>query len=394
MKKIGYTFIPILVVILFSILFKFTLNRRIDKLLAKKDLTILKHSYNNKARDTGVNLLDYFAGEDDLLLLGSSELGRQVPGNPVNMFPFNDSNYDVSIYGVAHMQDLNQAIRIGSSGKIDSESKLAIIVSLQWFNKTEGLMDEQFQSVFSDVQFYKFMNNDKISKANKEYAANRIKQLTGNSFKEEKIFADLYLSKNIINKGLYYITLPYFKLKLELADTRDNLKTYKELIGLKHKTKKNIKTIDFNEEYEKAFKEASSKVTNENPFNVEDKFYNKNLRNNKKVYKDRDKDINLMGSKEFDDYNFFFDVCDDLGVKPYVILMNANGWYYDYLGISKEERVEFYNKLQSIAEERGYSVLNLQEKEYEKYYLIDTMHLGWTGWLDVSEKLSEYFKGE
>ncbi len=71
--------------------------------------------------------------------------------------------------------------------------------------------------------------------------------------------------------------------------------------------------------------------------------------------------------------------------------MNVNGWYYDYTGIGVEERREFYSKLEKIAKDNGFDVLNLNNKEYEKYYLSDVMHLGWKGWLNVTEEMYKYF---
>lgn len=396
MKKIKYALIPVISVIIFSLIYSSFLDKKVDELIDRKDLTSIRHTYDEKVRDNGTCLMNYFASRGDLLLLGSSELKRQVEGNPVNIFPCKGNEFEVSIYGVAHMQDLNQAIRVGSCNNINSNSKVALIVSMQWFNKGSGLMDKQFLSCFSDNQFYKFLNNPKISKKNKMYLAKRISQLTSinSDYKDEKIYADLYLKKDSGGKIPYYLMLPYYKVKASLLDTRDKLAAYLKLVKLKEKGEREINDIDFNKEYEDAIEQGTSQVTNCNPFNVQDKFYNKQLKNNKYVYKDRDKDIDLLNSKEFDDYEFFFDVCDDLGVKPYVILMSANGWYYDYLGIDKEKRTDFYNKLENIASQRGYDVLNLQPNEYEKYYLIDTMHLGWLGWLNVSEELTNHFKGE
>ncbi len=103
---------------------------------------------------------------------------------------------------------------------------------------------------------------------------------------------------------------------------------------------------------------------------------------------------NILNSREFEDFEFLLSVCKDLNIKPYIILMNVNGWYYDYTGIGVEERREFYSKLEKIAKDNGFDVLNLNNKEYEKYYLSDVMHLGWKGWLNVTEEMYKYFKEE
>ncbi|MFR1380367.1 MAG: D-alanyl-lipoteichoic acid biosynthesis protein DltD [Clostridium neonatale] len=37
----------------------------------------------------------------------------------------------------------------------------------------------------------------------------------------------------------------------------------------------------------------------------------------------------MLNSREFEDFEFLLSVCKDLNIKPYIILMNVNGWYYD-----------------------------------------------------------------
>jgi len=127
-------------------------------------------------------------------------------------------------------------------------------------------------------------------------------------------------------------------------------------------------------------------------FNASDEYYNKYLKDKESSLKNAYKDIDILDSAEFEDFKFLLSVCKDLGIKPYIILMNVNGWYYDYTGILEEERTQFYNKLESIAKDNNFDVLNLQKHEYEKYYLTDVMHLGWKGWLNVSEEMSNHFK--
>ncbi len=99
-----------------------------------------------------------------------------------------------------------------------------------------------------------------------------------------------------------------------------------------------------------------------------------------------------MNSKEFDDYKLYLDTCVDLGIKPYIILMPTNGWWYDYTGMTKKSRDEFYDVVQSMGEQRGFEVLNLKDEEYTPYFMCDVMHLGTKGWLKVDEELYKYFK--
>ena len=56
------------------------------------------------------------------------------------------------------------------------------------------------------------------------------------------------------------------------------------------------------------------------------------------------KDENLIESKEIDDYKFLLSVCKDLNIKPYIILLPVNGWYYDFVELPKDKRDECYEQ--------------------------------------------------
>ena len=68
-----------------------------------------------------------------------------------------------------------------------------------------------------------------------------------------------------------------------------------------------------------------------------------------------------------------------------------NGYFYDYVGLSKEKRYELYNKLDETARNYGLDILNLKEYGYEPYFYKDVMHLGWKGWIFINEQISKYF---
>lgn len=82
-----------------------------------------------------------------------------------------------------------------------------------------------------------------------------------------------------------------------------------------------------------------------------------------------------MNSKEMNDYKFFLSVCNELNIKPYIILPPVNGWYYDYVGLSKEKRDEYYKTVEKMAEDNGFEVLNLHQYDYKEGFLVDAKTL-------------------
>lgn len=395
MKKFKYFLIPIALIIIFSVVLNKFLDKKYESLKDIKDISSVKHTYNNIVRDRGGLLKDKMKSDDDLMLLGSSELSAKIEQNPINFFPFEGADYDVSIYGRAHTQTLQHSAILSSTNNLKSKDKIAIIVSAQWFDfdPIKGTGSE-FSVNFSEFQFYNFFHNDKLSNDSKRYFAERVGTLLEQSgeYIEEAVYAKLYVRDDILSKIILTMLKPYYNLKEYMLETKDKAQTIKTLEKLNKKNSdgKILKVINWGEEYNKAEGQGASKVTN-NDLNLDDDYYNTYIKENYDEVKDKWKEKDLLSAPELEDYKFFLKVSNELGTKPLIILMPVNGLYYDHLGWTVEERIKFYGTLESIAKENGFDVLNLQNKEYEKYYLSDVMHLGWKGWLNINEEMYKYF---
>lgn len=389
MKKFKYFLIPLIVIVIFPFVLNKILDNKYEKLKNIKDISSIRHTYNDIVRDRGGLLKNQMLSEDDLMLLGSSELGVEVDENPINVFPFKDANYEVSIYGRAHTQSLQHSAILSSTDTLNSNSKIAFVLSAQWFTELSG---NDFCVNFSELQFYRFFKNEKLSDKNKKYFAERVGALLKQSgeYSEEAIFANLYAKEDIISKAVLAILSPYYNFKEYMLETKDKMQTIKKLEKLNDKENKDLKEINWEEAYNKATEEGKSKVTNNN-LNVEDDYYNTYIKDIYDSLKDSWKNKELLDSSELEDFKFFLNVSKEMGVKPLIVLMPVNGIYYDHLGWTVEKRTDFYDTVEAIAKEQGFDVLNLQDKEYEKYYMIDVMHLGWRGWLNIDEEMYKYF---
>lgn len=108
--------------------------------------------------------------------------------------------------------------------------------------------------------------------------------------------------------------------------------------------------------------------------------------------KGNSKNVELLKSKEYDDFEFLLRMFKKFNIRPYIILMSTNGYYYDYIGIDKEKRYSVYDKLVEIINNYGFDYLDLRDKEYVPYFYKDVMHFGWKGWLYVDEQITKYYK--
>ena len=352
----------------------------------------LARTYGVDEMNKGIKILDHNAQNNDIIILGSSELANSdyIPQNAANVFPTTELKSNVDLVGRAFVQSLANAIKVGALKESFSGKKVVFIISLQWF-LTDDVDEKGFKSNFSEIQFYKFLNNSKISDESKAYVCERVSKLLkyDSSFNEPYLYTSRYKKDNLFYKSLLNFLNPYYCLKqkfLELKDKHQALKAVKRFNGTPIR-----EAIDVNWESEKikAQKMGENACTN-NDLYVYDDYYDNYLkgRDLKNMF---GPDLDLLSSKEVDDYKLALDIFKQNDVKPYLIFVSTNGFYYDRAGLDREKRLALYDKLVSLASEYGFDYLDLRDKEYEPYFYKDVMHLGWKGWLYVNEKITEHY---
>lgn len=161
-------------------------------------------------------LLEKAMRNNDILLLGSSDLRIKVDGNPINVFPNKTSDKNIVISGKPRVQSLLNAIKLGALD-VNEDSNVAVIGSLQWFmrNKVEKA---SFNSNFSELQYYNFLDNKNISELIKKKIANRVYDLTYNyANNNATVFTDLRNKDDIASK----IVKPFFAFQQKFLKYKD-----------------------------------------------------------------------------------------------------------------------------------------------------------------------------
>lgn len=364
-------------------------NGYLDKKIEETYKTSIEHMYGNQ----NDFILRKSVKEDNLILLGSSELSSSVEFNPINMFPNTEYEKNITVDGRAYTQSLLHSMNVASIlSENDSENTdISIIVSLQWFYGGD-VYPNGFGGNFSELQFWNTMYNDKISEANKKYICSRTRELLAynKGYDDIKTYAFLYGNRDNIFAKLGLTSLvPYYKGKYEMLKLQDKYRTYTTLKELPEGDFELPKEIDWNSEYEKAEKIGKEACTN-NEFFVNDEYYDTYLKENIEANYNSSSSEKLQ-SKEMEDFEIFLSICNDLQINPYIIVMSTNGYYYDYIGISQDTRSTLYKHVRELTEEYGYECLTMEDKEYEPYFMVDVMHLGWKGWLYVNEQITKHF---
>ncbi|OSB10010.1 D-alanyl-lipoteichoic acid biosynthesis protein DltD [Paraclostridium bifermentans] len=393
MKKLIYFIIPLVVGGIFLFGLNKFLDSKIDYMLEEKDLKPIMNNSLSNIKDKGVIANNYFLQKKDIMMLGSSELGHSTKQHPTYYFNTNRSKNEVITIGRAYTQNLQDTTILGSFDPSIKDKKVVLLVSMQWFMDKEGVTSHHYQTRFSPTQFYAFLNNSDISKENKVRFANRASKLLIGSeeYKSEAVYAKLYSSDTFVSKVEKVLLAPYFEFREDTVKLKEKGMLYERLVNLPDKKALAPgKPINWNKEMDQAIVDAKKRV-GKNNLCIDKIYYKKNFGKNLDKVRGKYKDVNLVDSKEFDDYQLTLDVCNDLGIKPVIVLIPGMDKFYNVTGISKDERYEFYNKAGNLAKQHGFDVIDLRSKENEKYYLRDVMHLGTKGWVDVCEKLFKEF---
>ncbi|NLK95134.1 MAG: D-alanyl-lipoteichoic acid biosynthesis protein DltD [Clostridiales bacterium] len=393
MKKILGVLIPILVGISFYFGINTYLDMQINQYMKEKNIDEISINAGDVLKDKGTIFTGYFVNNDGLIIQGSSELTANFDQMPTKIFPTKELSKNIEIIGRGYVQNLQHTSIIGSINFDEGiNSNIVNLQSFQWYNTYSGIGDKNFQSTFSPVQYYKYINNDKISKSNKIKYTKRVNSLLHGSkqYLPEYLNSKIYSNNDFISKAVRFLLKPYFSLREKVVELKEKGELYSRIKKLDNANKPIIKDINWEKEEEKAEDQGRIAITN-NDFGIIDDTFN-TIQPKLDELKGASRDIDYTLSKEFEDFELYLDTCIDLEVKPYIILVPTNGKWYDFAGSLPEEREKFYEKAEKMAEEKGFKVLNLFDDEYTEYFMMDTQHLGWKGWLKIDKEINEYFK--
>lgn len=385
MIKLKAFLLSLVLVIATLALLNVTYVKKIDDYYKVNDNSIrYSTSYEKyKSRD----ILTSNITPNTLVLMGSSELVATINQDyhPNKIFNYNDFN--IMQIGTSYSQNIIQATTLGSIEGSMSKRKVAIVESIQWFEKG-GTQQDAFLNKASQNHILHMLENEKISKETKEKLINRIIEITKGNKQQNDIYKK-YKSYfidgkgTIVDKKLMELDDAIYSFKLKRKFYENHAKADYPLLG--------DKTPDYNwEQMTDQFVAEVKKKTDNNDYAVDNKYYNTYLRDRYASLKDAYKDLNYLESPEYSDMELFLTVAKELGIEVEVIILPVNGKWNDYTGVSREMREETYKKIENVAKSHGATVLNYGNREYEDYFLFDVMHVGVKGWMEVEKELYKF----
>lgn len=321
--------------------------------------------------------------DDGILTFGTSELYISSPlvnQCPQKVFGESVSGVDMTYVGEAFDQSLWQAIAAGAYAPASKNRKVALMLSPQWFFKGNG-QQSKFSSKFS-YQLYKgFLENDSISDETKAYVRQRLETLGVDGTQIAAANDDAFV--DAINDAAYQFS--------------NDLRIRSKIDALVKGSPKNSQTRSAGEptgepDWDALLSDAQAQgeqsCTN-NDYGIHDAYWDKNSQ-----YKSEQNQDFVHADDEWADFQCFLKVCKEAGLEPLVVILPMHGGWYDEMGVTSDIRAQFYDQARSLCDEAGVAYADFSSCEYEKYFLCDTVHPGWIGWVRIEHAVYDFVNGQ
>ena len=318
-------------------------------------------------------------------IFGSSEFSRWDPFHPSNYFETNEADFTPYLIGKGGMTSIIHDLNFATHAEELKNKQMIVIVSPQWFVK-HGTDEEHFTPNYSPLQAYMLPYNNHVDDQVKRKLMQRL--MTYNSVKNDKLLSqlyDAYLNDNDVKfKSLSVAAKGY----LAVLQKRDIFHTV-----LKDNQPKRYQSDDVKDQsFETLLAQAETygqERTKNSKFYIEDK-----------VYKKKEQYFNKMAGKnvgasyaeslEYDDFQIMLDILKDSEAKPLFVIIPVNGAYYDYTGFSEKGRQDYYTRIKKQIEDNGFTYADYSDHEYDPYFMRDTIHIGWKGWVYLNEDIEKF----
>lgn len=387
MKKIQAFGIAFVLALLTLALYLQVINQKLANYYHVSDNSIRYNFEFTKYK--GRDILKDNIDDKTLVVLGSSELGR-VSEHPFHIKQlFNYDDFHIMAIGGGNFQNIIQASMLGSLGNDFPNKKFILSESFIWFDQF-GMNPKAFLSRVSNEHVYYTLINPKISKETKEKFMKRVLELSKDNKNVHETF-ERYKRRLVDHKGTM---LDDWLIKMDVEKFALNNKISFYFTGDVTPIPSSgpvTPNYDWKELQNKYLNDAKVR-TEGNDFGIEKRYYASEIQNRLEKLKNSAAKYKYDISTEYDDYALVLQMAKEMGLEVEVVNFPINGKWYDYIGIGPEQRAIYAKKITEITESFGYKIMDLTSKEYEPYYMYDTVHPGWKGWPEVAEEMLKFYQ--
>jgi D-alanine transfer protein len=328
-----------------------------------------------------------------LPIYGSSELNRLDEFHPSNYFKENNIGFTPFLIGQGGSISLIHFLNFAEHIDGLKEKKLVFIVSPQWF-QLQGADPSHFVPNYSSLQAYDLAFNKELDPNVKKMAMKRLLHMR--PVRDDLMLSTLYngeISNNPWEKRKAALVRPFAYMYKGVLGKKD---LYYAWYGGKPHYPRQINPEVRNKSWSELKSEADRmgrRQSTNNPFLIIDSKYNK-FKNRVGSYRGTSKGRSYGQSIEYYDFQLMLDVLKQADAKPLFVSIPVNGRWYDYIGFPKSGRTTYYKRIKQQIEAAGYPVADFSGHEYDPYFMKDTLHIGWKGWVYVDKAIKDFYTAD
>ncbi len=314
---------------------------------------------------------------------GSSELSRFDPLHPSVLAYKYHRSYTPFLLGGPGSQSLTQFFNMQETLDETHGKKAVFIVSPQWFTP-QGQIPEAFTLYYSQLQATDWLLNAKNSVGTR-YAARRLLQMPSSTSSHTIKQALMTIASGQKLSASQTVALQVRQRMLLNEDT------FFTMTGMNNRTRKVYSNAKFlPNQYDPAqlhqvADEQGAKNTNSNKFGIDNDFYRHRLNGGKLAgLKNSQVDYNYEKSPEYADFQLVLQQFAKNHQQVLFIIPPVNAKWAAYTGLSQKRYQKSVNKIKRQLIKQGfYHIADLSRDGGKPYFMQDTIHLGWNGWLAV-----------
>jgi len=323
--------------------------------------------------------------------IGSSELSRMDSFHPSVLAQKYHRNYIPFLMGTAGTQSLTHFLSMDALQNVTGK-KAVVIVSPQWFVQ-RGVRRNMFDYFYSPSQVAYFLDHAKNNTADR-YAAARLLDFPSSE-------SDGTVEDALKNVALGYPMTSFQKtyvqkIKTTMLDHQDAL--FSQLFvnsnqGTIDKAAKQLPSTYDVANLDKLATKIGASETNENPFEIKNSFYNERVKRSIKNLKDSQVNFDYTKSPEFSDFQLLLNTFAKKHMEVMFVIPPINQRWANYTGLDLNMIDAFTRKIEYQLRSQGFNhVLDLTQDGSEPYFMEDTIHIGWRGWLKMDQSVAPFLK--
>jgi len=320
-------------------------------------------------------------------IYGSSEMSRWDPFHPSNYFEINSASFTPYLIGKGGMTSIIHDLNFATHAVQLKNKQMVIIVSPQWFVKN-GTDEQHFAPNYSSLQAYQLPFNKGVDEQVKRKLMKRL--MVYDAVKSDAILYQLYDAYLNDKKNKFTLLSVPAKAYISALKKKDLFFTLQKDKETNRHQSDAVKDKTWEELRAQAEKYGENR-TQYSQFHIQDNVYKKK-KDQIKRNKGKNKGHSYGESLEYDDFQLMLDILKESGADPLFVIIPVNGEYYDYTGFPKKGRQDYYTRIKNLINDNGFSYADYSSHEYDHYFLRDTIHIGWKGWVYLDEDMQKFLK--